>query len=372
MNDIIYKLAKKIRPELEGLSGQQRMSGTADVFTLVYTLPLAVIGFTWLILVSDWESIRLRWSFYLLMGVILYVFNRLRFFFITEIRSGGYANSDGAMDGIAVWAAILLLGPTALWLKVIWNILIYTSYIYRERTPQSYWSRARMFSADLSSDLLATLVALEVYTLVGGGIPIRDYSIGSIAPALLAVIIQFVGTYIVYSGYMAYVVWSLKNVLHTPTRPALTFFWMALTLPALANPFGILAAGIYVGEGLWEFLFIMLGLLLVAMLARRLSQAAEYSRQQSSQIEQLEKLGRAILDAPPDGSTLSSVLKKHVLSMFASQVIVIWTKTNGALIQEPASTSFDRQLAWNWLQEKNEAYLLLAGKNPALGSDLIA
>ena len=49
-----------------------------------------------------------------------------------------------------------------------------------------------------------------------------------------------------------------------------------------------------------------LGLLLVAILARRLSQAAEYSRQQSSQIEQLEKLGRAILDAPPDGSNLSA------------------------------------------------------------------
>ncbi len=56
-------------------------------------------------------------------------------------------------------------------------------------------------------------------------------------------------------------------------------------------------------EGLWEFLYI------IARLAHwqrswpaRLSQAAEYSRQQSRQIEQLEKLGRAILDEPPDGS----------------------------------------------------------------------
>ena len=185
MNDIIYKLAKRIRPELEELSGQQRMSGTADVFTLVYTLPLAVIGFIWLVMVSDWESVRQQWMLYILMGVILYVFNRLRFFFITEIRSGGYANSDGAMDGIAVWSAILLLGPTALWLKVIWNILIYSSYIYRERTIQSYWSRARMFSADLASDLLATLVALEVYRMVGGVIPILGYSISSIAPAII-------------------------------------------------------------------------------------------------------------------------------------------------------------------------------------------
>ncbi|OGN92974.1 MAG: hypothetical protein A2Z71_03930 [Chloroflexi bacterium RBG_13_50_21] len=363
MNDTIYQLAKKLRPDLENLSGQQRMSGTADVLTFLYTFPLAVIGLVWLIRVSSWESIRQQWMVYLLMGVILYLFNHLRFFFITEIRTGGYANSDGTMDGLAVWVAILLLGPTALWLKVIWNILIYSTYIYRERSTQSYWNRARMLSADLASDLLATLIALVAYRAVGGVIPIRDYSMSSIAPALLAVIIQFIGMFIVYSGYITYVIWSLKNVLHTPSQPAISFFWMAISLPALANPFGILAAGIYVREGLPEFLYMMIGLLLVAFLARRLSQAAEYSRQQSNQIEQLEKLGRAILDAPPDGSELSAILKQHVSSMFASQVILIWTESSGTLIQEPATTSFNHQLAWNWLCEKKEAYYSLPGKS---------
>lgn len=362
MSDIIFQLAKKIRRDLEGLNGQQRMSGTADVLTLVYTLPMAVAGLIWLIRVSDWASIRQHWMVYLLMGAILYVFNRLRFFFITEIRSGGYANSDGSMDGIAVWAAIFLLGPTALWLKVIWNILIYTGYIFRERTSQSYWSRARMFSADLASDLFTTLIALVVYKMIGGAIPISDYSIGSILPALLAILVQYIGSILVYIGYISYVMWSLKNVLHTPARPALSFFWMALSLPALANPFGILAAGIYVGEGLWEFLFIISGLLLVAILARRLSHAAEYSRQQTSQIEQLEKLGRDILDAPPDGSNLSAVLKKNVLSMFASQGIVIWTETTGILIQEPAASTFERQRAWTWLKENKEAFYSLPGR----------
>lgn len=362
MNDIIYSLAKKIRPDLEGLTGQQRMSGTADVLTLLYTLPLALIGFLWLIHVSDWESIRQQWTTYLLMGVILYVFNRLRFFFITEIRTGGYANSDGAMDGIALWAAILTLGPTALWLKVIWNFLIYISYLYRERTIQSYWSRARMFSADLSSDLLATLAALAVYRWVGGVIPITDFSIHSILPALFAVIIQYIGTIIVYSGYITYVIWSLKNVLHTPTQPAVSFFLMALSLPNLANPFGIMAAGIFITAGFWEFLYFITGLLLVAFLARQLSQAAEYSRQQSSQIEQLEKLGRAILDAPPDGSNLSAVLSKHVLSMFASQVIQIWTEPTGILVQEPATSPFNPELARNWLQQNYESYYSMPGK----------
>ncbi len=361
MIDIIYSLARRIRPDLEQLAGQQRMSATADTLTLLYTLPLALAGLVWLIVVTDLASIRQEWALYLMMGAILYIFNRLRFFFITEIRSGGYANSDGSMDGIAVWAAILILGPTALWLKVIWNFFILITSVYRDRSAQTYWSRGRMFSADMASDLLATLIALEVYQSVGGVIPINGFSINTILPVFLAIIVQLIGTVLVYSGYMAYVIWSLKNILHTPTRPAVSFFILALSLPALANPFGILAAGLYVSQGLWEFVYIILGLLLVAVLAQRLSRAAENSRQQSSQIEQLEKLGRAILESPPDGSLLGEVLKKHVPPMFAARQSLIWTESNGVLLQEPKNTEFDRQAAWRWLQESNEAYYSMAG-----------
>jgi len=357
MNDIIYNLAKRIRPDLESMAGQQRMSSTADVLTLLYSLPLAIIGLVWLVRVSDWASVRSNWQLYLLMAVILYIFNRLRFFFITEIRSGGYANSDGALDGIAVWAAILLLGPTALWLKVIWNLVIVINSIRRERSAQVYWSRGRMFFADVASDLLATLIALMVYQWVGGTLPLRDYSIGSILPALLAIFVQYLGTFLIYSGYMAYVIWSLKNVLHSPTRPVISFFVLALTLPASANPFGVLAAGIYAAQGFWEFLYIILGLLLAAILARRLSRAAEFSRQQSRQLEQLEKLGRAILDESPDASNLPAVLKKYVSSMFASRGILIWTESRGTLLQEPATIAFDLQQAWGWLQTHSEAFI---------------
>ncbi len=362
MNDPLFSLVKKLRPDLENMSGQQRISAAADVLTLLYTAPLVLIGLVWLVRVSNWESIRSQWSLYLLLAVILYIFNRLRYFFITEIRSGGYANSDGAMDGIAVWTSVLLLGPTALWIKVLWNAVILYTSVRREPSSQAYWSRGRMFSADMVSDLPAMLVALSVYRWAGGVIPIPNYSITSIAPALLAVVVQYAGTFAVYSGYILYIIWSLKHVLQTPTRPAITFFVTALTLPVLANPFGILAAGIYAREGLWEFAFIIIGLLLTAILARRLSQAAEYSRQQSRQIEQLEKLGRAILEAPPDGSGLSAVLQKHVATMFSSRLFLIWTEDNGLLLKEPEISFGDWENAWRWLKKKNESFFSLAGR----------
>ncbi len=364
MSDVLYSLARKLRPDLESMSGQQRMSATADVLTLLYTSPLVLAGLVWLASVSSWESIRRQWQLYLLLGVILYIFNRLRFFFITEIRTGGYANSDGAMDGIAVWASVLLLGPTALWLKVIWNIVILYSSLRRERGTFAFWSRGRMFTADIASDVLGTLVALSVYRWAGGVIPIPGYSARVIAPALLAVLVQYIGTFIVYSGYITYSIWSLKNVLHTNTRPAVSFFVMALTLPVLANPFGILAAGIYAREGPMEFIFIIVGLVLTAILARRLSQAAEYSRQQSRQIEQLEKLGRAILAGQPDGSELGTILQNHVASMFSSRLVLIWTASRGLLVEEPESANSDYEVAWSWLKEHNEAYFSLPGTAP--------
>jgi len=371
MNDIFYRLAKKLRPDLDHLNGQQRMSATADVLTLLYTTPMVVIGLVWLVRLSSWESIQKRWSLYLLLGVILYIFNRLRFFFITEIRDGGYANSDGAMDGIAVWAAVLLLGPTALWLKVIWNTVILYASLRRDGTTQGRWSRSRMFAADVSSDVLATLVGLTVYRWLGGVIPITGYSISSIAPALLAVFVQYLGMFLIYSGYIIYIVWSLGHVLHAPTRPALYFFFTALTLPVLANPFGILAAGIFAREGSWEFGYIMFGLLLTAILARRLSLAAEYSRQQSRQIEELEKLGRAILNSSPDGSELAAVLQKHVSTMFSSRMITIWTNSKGLLFQEPSVISTDWELAWHWLQGQNDAYFAMPKSSPPWNQSIV-
>ncbi len=215
-----------------------------------------------------------------------------------------------------------------------------------------YWNRGRLFTSDIAADVLPTLVALTVYTWVGGQIPIKDFSISSIAPALLAIIIQYIGVFVVYSGYIAYLIWSLKNVLHTPTRPAINFFLIAINFTSIGKSFRYSSGRGICQGGLLEFIFIMIGLLLTALLARQFSQAAEHSRQQSNQLEQLEMLGRAILDAPPDASTLPVLLQKHVAPMFASRGILVWTESKGILLHEPPTFSFERELAWKWLQRR--------------------
>ena len=49
----------------------------------------------------------------------------------------------------------------------------------------------------------------------------------------------------------------------------------------------------------------------------------ERSQQRSRELQKLEQLGRAIMNAPPDGSTLPQLLQAHLPAMFPSSRIEI-------------------------------------------------
>jgi len=361
MADIFYQVARKLRPDLETLSGQRRMSGVADIVSLFFSLPLFIISLVWLIAASDWEIIIQNWMLVLLLAALIILFNRFSFYVITEIRSGGYANSSGAFDGTVLWTAVLILGPVAIWLDVIWNLASFLRDIPKTRTPGARWSQVRVSITSIASSVLSLLIGLKVYALLGGKIPISGLVFAQIIPALAGMVIQFVVAVLVYSGYIGYVIWALSRVMQTTPGQAVRFFILALALPALAHPFGILGAGLYIVHGAGVLIFLMIGLMLVAVLARRLSQAVEASRQQARQLDGLEKLSRAILNAPPDASTLSEILKEHLPIMFATRGIAVWTSERGILLHEPTDWEFDITPVWNWMQNNRETKTFLGG-----------
>jgi serine phosphatase RsbU (regulator of sigma subunit) len=360
MSDILFKFARKFRPDLDKLSGQQRLGGVADVVSLVFSLPLLAVGLVWLARLSNWEAARQQWAFLILMAVLIIAFNRLSFYVVTEIRAGGYANSQGALDGLALWGAALMVGPVAIWLDVLWNLGNFINNLRTSRTVAATWSQLRQAITTVASSVLSTLVGLEVYFILGGEIPIHGLEIRQFTAALVGIMAQLGVTILVHGGYIGYVIWALKRVMQTPIRWVVQFFGLALALPSLANPFGILMAGLYVEGGVGVLIFLMIGLLLVALLARRLSRAAEVSRQQSRQLEELEKLGRAIINAPPDASTLPEILKTHVPLMFATRGIAIWTKERGLLLHEPVDWETSIEPIWKWLQRYRETKAFLA------------
>lgn len=362
MEDIFYRLIRRLRPDLENMSAQQRMGGTANTITLLYTFPLAAISLVWLVLVSEWALIVENWLTFVLLAVLLYLFNRFNFFIVTEIRSGGYANTEGALDGMVLWSGLFLFGPTMLWADVLWNLVNLVRGLWQEHSPAYIWQQLRASSSSIAASLLSSLVGLHVYRLMGGEIPLGELEAQVLVAAMAAILVHFLITVLVFGGYIGYVLWALKNVLKSDLGLTAHFFILAFALPALANPFAILTAYLYSQGGLLYYLFMMVGLLLVAVLARRLSRAIEGSRQQSRQLEELERLGRAILNSPPDSSTLPKLLEEHVPPMFSSSSILIWSEESGILLNHPNSFQVERAQIWNWLHAQHQAQFFRANE----------
>jgi serine phosphatase RsbU (regulator of sigma subunit)/DNA-binding NarL/FixJ family response regulator len=75
--------------------------------------------------------------------------------------------------------------------------------------------------------------------------------------------------------------------------------------------------------------------------------------------EKLERLGRAIVNAPPDASALPNMLREHVPGMFSNSRIEIRIFPDQTLLHHPADWSAVTDPAWEWLRTTSEAQYFL-------------
>ena len=346
----LSEFTKAFWPGIESLSDQRRLVGTGDVLSFLYTLPLAIIGILWLIRSTDLELIQQQFGFLLFNFGLLFLFNRLSFFTIIEIRSARYGSSEDSLASMIQWSVIFLLGPTALWLSVIYDFIDFALDWRVSSTPGQRWSLLRALSTTLAVHTFAILVSLTIYKNIGGEFPIPGLTITSITQAFIALISQFFFVLLILSGYLIYHIGVQKILAQSQTiQPLVRFFLISVGLPYLAHPFSILLAGLLIEDGFVIYAFLLAGLVLVAFLARRLSMAAEYSRQQSKQLEKLEKLGRELLEVIPNTSSLPAILEDHVPGMFPSGRISIWISPDTNLLKFPADWIGVQDDAWQWI-----------------------
>jgi serine phosphatase RsbU (regulator of sigma subunit)/DNA-binding NarL/FixJ family response regulator len=79
------------------------------------------------------------------------------------------------------------------------------------------------------------------------------------------------------------------------------------------------------------------------------------------QAEKLERLARAIIDAPPDASTLPELLGEHVPSMFSHSRIEVQIYPDQSLLHYPADGPPVPDPIWEWLRTTSEAHYYLPG-----------
>jgi serine phosphatase RsbU (regulator of sigma subunit) len=351
----LSEFAKTFWPDLDSMSTQRRLVGTGDVLTFLYTLPIAVIGLIWLVFATDLLIIQQNLVFLLINFGLFIIFSRLSFFTIIEIRSDRYGSTEDSFASMIQWSAVFLIGPSALWLGVIYSTIDFLNN-WRSATNQAQrWSLLRTISVAVAVSTFAYLVSIEIYEMVGGSFPLPGLSIITIFQGFTALGSEFILVVVIMSGYLIYHIGVQKVLAEAENiQPIVRFFLVGIALPFLAHPFSILLTGLLVVHGYGIYAFLLMGLVLVAYIARRLSLAAESSRQQSRQLEKLEKLGRDLLEVIPDISSLPEILEDNVPGMFPSGRISIWISPNVSLLKFPSDWDGFSDVAWEWIIDQSK------------------
>lgn len=363
MFNTLQRISSVFWPELKGMSLPRQLVGMGDVVTSLYALPTFLVGLIWLYNKTDFSLIRTKWEILLLFLVIIALFSYLNFFMIIEFRHDRYGSADGAFNSMAVWATVLVFGPTGLWLIIVLQTIQFISNLPRLNGPASKWNYIRNFSLSGAGFTIPFLVGIMAYQRAGGIFPIASLDITDVSAAFLGIMINFGVFILIWLPYFLYALYTQSRLASASNlKPIIQFFFMALALPTLAHPFAILAAGLYANNGLFSFLVFIMGLVVVAYLARQFSHTAESNRQQSRQLEKLESLGRAILTASPDMSALPDILTEHVPNMFSQGNIVIWMIPGQILYKAPEDWNIDLGPIWDWGQENTESHAFVMGE----------
>ncbi len=360
---MLTTIYRKLWPELENMSQQNRLVGQGDVLTALIAFPFAMVGIVWLARVTDAGVILANWQMFVLLSVLIVVFNRLSYFIIVELRNDRYGSADGSLVSAILWSGIFLYGPAVIWLPLLGRLGVFFYSWGKTGSKSARWSSLRNLALELATLTLASLAALSVYVRLGGIFPFPNFNPENMIPALGALATNFLGVVVIWAPYLGYGIWVQSVLTESSAMGQLVrFMLLALGLPFLALPFSVLLAGLFVQDGLDLYLFLVFGLVLVAFLARRLSWAVEASRQKSRQLERLEQLSEDLLEAPPDASTLAELLQKHVAQMFPSGRVAIWLANGGFLHRHPQDWEVDIEPAWQWLRQEKSTTAALASE----------
>ena len=350
LHTFLIDTIKRVWPRVTTLSGDQQAAIVGSFLTVLYTFPIGVIGVIVLVGKTELGILFENWGTLLLLAVLMIIFDRLRFFLIVELRVNRYGTMDGSLTGMIKWSSILLFGIPGIWLEVILRAYEFVSNMLRTPSTIARWNHMRNFTLNLASSTTITLITLWFFQSWGGSVPLTEWDIFTVALLLAAFLVNFVLDILLSMGYLVYNAWiqvlltGSKNIL-----PMLKFFFLAVGLPHLAHPFGVFAIGLYLHNDVFVYLLFTIGMILVAVLSRRLSLEMEGSRQQSRMLQKLEMLSQAIIGMPPEEQYLRQAMEENMYNMFPSGKLVIWKFPNEILYKHTADWDIDLNPIWTWL-----------------------
>jgi len=346
----LERLAGRMRPDIESLPEHFRAVALGDVLGFAYTLPLAVAGAYWLARVTAPEVVIREWPTFLGMLVLVYVFRKLDFQFFVEVGEGTFGGFGGTLERVLVWAAALVFGPTALWLVVLWRMASALRQGLRADDHHSRWQVLRGLTMSVAEDTLPPLGALVLYRALGGAIPLPGLWLRVVRPAFYATLAKVAISSVINAPYYAYFARSRAFEFGTLGRRPFARLWAgSASWPLVVEPFGVLAAGIYIQDGLWASLFLVAGAVLASVLAHALSRAVEHSQHRSRELLRLENLSRELIQTHPEAPGLVKILERHAATMFALCQLEIRVFPDQVMVRRQYRDRAVPEEAWEWL-----------------------
>jgi len=366
MKSFLSNIAQKIWPDFDTLAEADRNSLLRELFGMLYGLPFVFVALIWLIVGTDLNVLREQWLVLLLLLGLSVLAGRLSFFQITISPNGNYDYNGSSLEIVIVISAMLLFGPTAVWIPFLGRLIDFGIDQPQSPSRLQQWNRIRNLTFNLGPSIIVLLLALLLYQKLGGQYPLSELTLETAWPALLAVLfwLPLEGLFMLSYGLLV-TRFQLASPHQLDNRigfgKRMYLFFLVANSPAF---FGIIAAVIYVQLGLFAYLFFIGGVLLTSLLARRLSQQALLSQQRSREVMQLEQLGRAIMAAPIDASTLPQILASHVPRMFGYHQAEIGLHSGATLLHLPEDRPPMNPEIWDWLESNPMPIYFAPGEKP--------
>ncbi len=350
---LLYTIVKRIYPPVQDLADRERVQTSANVLGTLYSAPLALAGLIWLILLTDFTRFRAEWRTLALILILHFVFERLDFYLYVETTPGTYADWSDSLVSLVSWSSVLIFGPTALWITVLW-LATWSGRRWRRATSDQWrWNIARNMSFHLMTEIFACLIAVAFYRSWGGAFPLPGLDLRYLWPAIGATLVWMLSVGVFWAPLLNFFsqfegfAWG-ESWWETWVR----FLGVTLVWRVLVDPFAILAAGLYAQNGLTGYLFFASFLVLVGFIGHRLSQTAEQSQLRFRELKKLERLGRDIIRIAPEFSDLPTVLRDNLCNMFPFAHIEIRIFPEKTYLHYPDSWPPVDEKVWRWLRRQ--------------------
>lgn len=313
---LFERVALKFWPELAESPPETRAMGVMSFIPILLLWPFALVAILWLGLVSDWQLARANLSIFAFLLGIQTLLRLSQFTISFKLNQSEEIPLTSSLSGIVEWAAILIFGPTVLWVTVVTGLIIAGVQAWRLSRYQNIptWLFSSVTIQEWGVGVFSGLAAVTVYTALGGHIPFTATSFNE-APAMLLAILTYV---------------LLPILLLTPTMIALNrygrvtntannlarFAFILAALSFLTIPFSLILAMAAHRGGNSLFLFLLTAILFVNWLAYYLSRSTNKNQQLSQELATLETLSEAIIQSPADASQLEVVLTRNLPRIF--------------------------------------------------------